>query len=212
MVARAVNDDPASALVQVADGADLLVVGARGAGGFLGLRLGSVSTRVLTRARCPVEVVREGAIPATTRSLRPVVVGVDGSDHARLALRWALDQARLRGAPIRIVHGWSAPLLLTGTYPAVYPPTEVFEKAAQLLVDDEVRRARDLAPDVATKGRAVCASAAMAVIESSGDAAMAVVGTRGLGRAGRLLGSVSLQVAHHARCPVVVIPEGATVR
>jgi nucleotide-binding universal stress UspA family protein len=53
----AVNDLPARGLLDAAEGADLLVVGSRGLGGFKGLLLGSVSTHVLHHATCPVVTV-----------------------------------------------------------------------------------------------------------------------------------------------------------
>lgn len=53
-----INDLPAKALLHAAQSADLMVVGARGFGGFTGLLLGSVSQQVVTHAQCPVVVVR----------------------------------------------------------------------------------------------------------------------------------------------------------
>lgn len=50
---------PAERLLAAADGADLLVVGSRGHGGFVGLLLGSVSQHAVTHAACPVVVVRD---------------------------------------------------------------------------------------------------------------------------------------------------------
>ncbi len=54
---------PADVLVRYSDGADLLVVGCRGHGGFVGALLGSVSHHVVTSARCPVVVVRHAEEP-----------------------------------------------------------------------------------------------------------------------------------------------------
>ncbi len=210
----AVNDDATRALVEAGARAELLVVGARGGGGFLGLRLGSVSHKVLAHAPCPVLVVHGGDGPAGTDEDASdggarVVVGVDGSEGAREAVRWAVGEAERRHAPLVVLHGWSPPAVAGATFPSAYPPAEAWEAGARLLVDAEVARARDQAPTLAVEGHTVCASGAGAMLDASSAAAVLVVGTRGRGRlAGALLGSTSQQVARHARCSVVVVPEG----
>lgn len=70
---RVVEGSPAGALLDAAEGADLLVVGSRGRGGFAGLLLGSVSQQCAEHATCPVVIVpsrqgvRRGGDPAVTR-------------------------------------------------------------------------------------------------------------------------------------------------
>ena len=92
---RAVCDLPARALLDAAAGSDMLVVGARGLGGFRGLLLGSISQHCVHQATVPTIVVRN---PRDEPGSAGVVVGIDGSDDAQRALEWAVAEARLRGA------------------------------------------------------------------------------------------------------------------
>lgn len=100
-----VDGPPAVAVAASGAGARLLVVGARGAGGFAALVLGSVSRYVAAYAPCPVVVVRE----ETEAVHREIVVGVRDPDDADAALGFAFEEAALRGANLTVVHGmaWS---------------------------------------------------------------------------------------------------------
>lgn len=207
VIPRAVTDRAADALLDAGRDADLLVVGARGKGGFLGLRLGSVSQSVVTHSRRPVMVVR-GGVEAPEPRGGTVVVGIDGSEYARRALGWARNEAAIRGAELIVVHGWAPPLDVM-TVPSA---TEAFVKAAQDLVEGEVAWVRETAPDLAVEGRTVTGSAAGAILDVAADAELVVVGGRGRGGfRGLLLGSVSQQVVNHAETPVVVVPEPPVV-
>jgi nucleotide-binding universal stress UspA family protein len=205
-----VNDLAARALLDVSADADLLVVGARGRGGFRGLLLGSVSQQSLHHATCPVAVVREGTVDAAERIGR-IVVGIDGSDTSHRALQWALDAARVHDAAVDAVHAWTMPYGLgvgmgLGIVGAALDVTPV---------EDVARRTLDAAVDSAdTSGlpgpvtrTMTYGSAAAALLETAEGADLVVVGSRGLGGfKGALLGSVSHNVAHRATCPVVVVP------
>ena len=144
-----------------------------------------------------------------------IVVGVDGSDGAAEALRWALGEARLRGADVRVVHAWSVPLVLS------IPSADAFGVPEPAGSMDQVRTALRKeadnvleaslkgveADDVTIEGEVVEGKAAQVLIEAARNADLLVVGTRGLGGfTGLLLGSVSQQCTHHAPCPVVVVP------
>ena len=136
-----------------------------------------------------------------------IVVGIDGSESAQRALRWALDEAKLRQARLDVVHSWHVPYAAATPYspPAAWDPTD-FESEAQRVLDRVVDAEDGDGVDV----RRVLAagSAAQNLIELSKGADLVVVGSRGRGGfAGLLLGSVSQQVVHHAPCPVVVVPQ-----
>jgi nucleotide-binding universal stress UspA family protein len=197
-----VNDRPGPALIQAAgDDAALIVVGARGMGGFRGLVLGSVSRYVLHAASVPVAVIRSD--PANAYA--PVVVGVDGSEPSRRALRWAIDYSRRRHVSLIAVHAWVPPYNPLG----LWTPADLEKqaKAAQHLLDQELS-AVDQSGLVAPIDRRVReAHASAALLDAGGVASMIVVGSRGRGQlAQALLGSVSDEVSRYATCPVVVVP------
>ncbi|MGH3267759.1 MAG: universal stress protein [Trebonia sp.] len=138
-----------------------------------------------------------------------ILVGLDGSHYSERALEWAAKEAAIRHAPLRVlaVHtvpsGWSGrgvpdPVdneLVVGT-----------RAAAQELTDKVLAGIGSARPDGVTVD-AVNGIPADVLLRASEDADMIVLGARGGGGFARLhLGSVSDQVAHHAHCPVVIIP------
>jgi len=142
-----------------------------------------------------------------------IVVGVDGSEGSRTALRWAINEARLRGATVSAVAAWQFPTYAyTGV--AVAPPTVEMEQAAREAlaeaVRDEVAAVAGEASDVEITEVVLEGPSAATLIEASRGADLLVVGSRGYGGfRGLLLGSVSHQVSSHAHCPVVVVPHSA---
>ena len=136
-----------------------------------------------------------------------IVVGIDGSAESHMALQWAVDEARLRGAQLGVVHAWQP--IAIGAYPyggtAAFDPADL-EAGATALADEAMADV-----DVSGLGSPPtvtipCASPASALVEAAKGAAMVVVGSRGRGGfTGLLLGSVSQQVVHHAPCPVVIV-------
>jgi nucleotide-binding universal stress UspA family protein len=194
---------PAEELVKAAAGADLLVVGSRGLGGFHGLLVGSVSQQCLQHAPCPVAVVRTLPDPPRGR----ILVGVDGSPPSVEAFEWAAEEARRRGASLGVVHGWQAPSWLASAGPIAPVPVPLDYGAAREAADEVVARlVAQAPPGVSVEPTVEPGIPAAVLVEQSGRADLLVVGSRGLGGfAGLLLGSVSQQCAHHAACPVVVV-------
>lgn len=203
---RAVLDVTARGLLEAADGAALVVVGARGLGGFKGLLLGSVSQHLLHHATGPVAVVHEAGAPA---AVGRIVVGVDGSENGTAALRWAIEHAAATGALVEAVHVWHPPYVGGELFAAAPISYDDCRAAAQLDLERALA-AVELGPSAAPPEPVlVQGAAAPALIDASAGATMVVVGARGTGGfAGLLLGSVSTQVARHAHCPVVVVPAG----
>jgi nucleotide-binding universal stress UspA family protein len=149
-----------------------------------------------------------------------VVVGVDGSPGSAAALRLALEEARLRGARLRAVLVWTMPLALEAPEPFVLgfplPPRDEEQDAALATLAQRARRVLDDAIAAVLDGGeagveiepvVVEGKPAQALLQASEDADLLVVGARGHGGFhGLRLGSVSEQVAHHSRCPVLLVP------
>jgi nucleotide-binding universal stress UspA family protein len=139
-----------------------------------------------------------------------IVVGVDGSDLSRSALRWAVDEAKVRRDRVVAVHAWEPPLVVAVDIPPdPDPPESVPEQVAHGQEGAEVFVERIAAEfrgeGVEIEPRAIEGEPAQVLIGLGDEADLLVVGSRGKGRlAGRLLGSISQEVAHHARCPVVI--------
>jgi nucleotide-binding universal stress UspA family protein len=196
-----VRGSPAGALIETAKGADLLVVGSRGHGGFVGLLLGSVSSQCVHHAPCPVAVIRGDIEPASSDR---VVVGADGSDCSYAALVWALEWASRRGSALTVLAAWSW-LDQHGTFDLGYGVADV-----RTTIEALVAKARvgvdGGGRNVDVMIQAVNDHPAPALIDASKQAALLVVGSRGLGGFQQLsLGSVSGHCIHHAHCPVVVV-------
>lgn len=203
-----VEGPPAPALLDAAKEADLLVAGSRGHGGFAGLLLGSVSEQLAHHAPCPVVIVRQPGKEKsmTTSTSAPIVVGVDGSDHADRALVWALDEAELRAAKLHVVTAWHVPAMVYGGPGFVVSPSadDSFRAAAKDVGEAAAEKARDAGVDAETSVQQ--GQAADVLIETAANADLLIVGSRGHGGfVGLLLGSVSSQCAHHAPCPLVIV-------
>ena len=139
-----------------------------------------------------------------------IVVGVDGSGHARKALEWALDESALRHAPLTVLAVSPVAASIFGLsaqhYPADKGDTAHVQEVTRKLVDDVIA-GRPAAPQQPVTVRAVSGLPADELVRASAEADLMVVGARGAGGFGRLmLGSVSTQVSHHARCAVVIVP------
>ena len=146
----------------------------------------------------------------TSGSSFTIVVGIDGSPDAQLALSWAVDEARQRNGRLRLIIVWNKPALAwfpsvletaAGGLAVVASPEEDAEK----LYAKALKFAADAG--VSATGQVVHHhSAASVIIKAAPEADLVVVGSRGQGGFhGLHLGSVSSQVVNHAPCPVLII-------
>lgn len=211
----AAQGHPAKLLTEHSRHADLVVVGARGRGSVAGWLLGSVSQELLRHSSCPVAVIRspqgeEGAMnsPETdTSEWSRVVVGIDGSDSSKSAMRWAAEEAKAHDSELTVASVWTplpaavAPYDSTGWGAGLDP-----ERLAAAILNDTVEEVLSEYSGLALRREVRGGNTARVLIDLSDGADVLVVGSRGHGGfVGMLLGSVSQHVAAHADCTVVVV-------
>lgn len=194
----------ASAVLEAAEKARVVVLGATGAGAIENFLLGSTVVRVANHASCPV-VVWRGDPKNPLPDHRPVVVGVDGSELSIAAVRYAFEYAQLFGTPLVAVHSWIGDAALgVGATAALVDWDAVAESESAVLAQSlagwqekypevEVRRVIDRGP------------AAKVLLSHLTDAQLAIVGSHGRNQfTAALLGSTSQNLLHNAPCPILV--------
>ncbi|WIM92873.1 universal stress protein [Actinoplanes oblitus] len=192
---------PARALLQLSEEAALLVLGARGTGGFAGMTLGSVAAHTALHALCPVMVIRGAA------GNGPVVVGVDGSPGSMAACEFAADEADRRGAELVALHAWTPGQASELDYglPLSYETWHGADEHERLLAE-AVAGLAERHPGLRIRRQVREGMARQLLTDWSQDAQLVVVGSRGHGGfAGLLLGSVSQHLTYRAACPVAVV-------
>jgi nucleotide-binding universal stress UspA family protein len=194
------------ALVAESRGADLLVLGSLGLGGFAGLLLGSTSVELAGRAACPVVVVRGRAADEPPVD-GAIVVGVDGTPVGEAAIAFAFAEASACGAELVAVHAWTDLVLETAFLggAAVLDFTPLAEQAEEVL-GERLAGWQEKYPDVPVTRVVVRERPTDALLRHAEHAQLIVVGSRGRGGfRGLLLGSTSQHLLRHAPCPVVVV-------
>jgi nucleotide-binding universal stress UspA family protein len=132
-----------------------------------------------------------------------IVVGIDGSEHSREALRWALRQARLTSATVDMVTAWR--------YPASYGLAGIgadlgLEREAREMLANELSQVGEDASGVEVREMVGEGPPAQVLLDTAKDADLLVIGSRGRGGfASAVLGSVSMACVLHAPCPVLVL-------
>jgi nucleotide-binding universal stress UspA family protein len=185
---------PAPAVAAAGSGASMLVVGARGTGGFAAMVLGSVSRYAVVHAPCPVVVVRE----ETTGLCREVIVGIRDPENASRALAFAFEEAALRDAELVAVHAWVAaalPIRVGVGAARQADPAEISAEAAGRLTGT-LSEWQDKYPDVRVRHNVVNVHPAVVLCSYSARADLVV------------LGSIQHTVLNHACGPIAVVPSG----
>ncbi|MEL5955244.1 universal stress protein [Streptomyces sp. CLV115] len=140
-----------------------------------------------------------------------IVVGVDGSESSKQALRWAVRQAELTGGVVEAVTAWDFPQFhgALGWLPPSSSDEAALEGRARRDLAEAIQETVGSQPPVEVRTEARYGTAAAVLLEASRGASMLVVGSRGLGGfSGLLLGSVAQHCTQHASCPVVVVRDG----
>jgi nucleotide-binding universal stress UspA family protein len=202
---------PALALADCGAGASMLVVGARGAGGFTAMILGSVSRYAATHAPCPVVVVRQEIMAVH----REIIVGIRDPQDTTEALAFAFEEAALRGADLVAVHAWywfpSELGVPAGEGDATRQPADPRQVSAEAAVQlaEALSGWRDKYPRVRVRQDVVHCHPARVLASYSARSDLVVLGRHGTpSDAGPGIGSIQHAVLNHARCPVAVIPSG----
>jgi nucleotide-binding universal stress UspA family protein len=182
-----------AAITDCGAGASMLVVGARGAGGFAPLLLGSVSRYAASNGSCPVVVVRE----RTMAVHRSVAVGLRHPDDETDALAFAFEEAGSRGAELVVVH-------------VVHPrPGEDARRALADAGQDLARALRgwqDEYPGVAARPDVVQGHPAQVLARYCSRADLVILGRPDTPGAAASIGSTWRAVLDHASAPVAVVP------
>jgi len=145
-----------------------------------------------------------------SRQVGPIVVGVSPTTGSPAALRWAADEARLRGTKVRAVLAWRPPRAPAAT--GGRPPAGVLAVASSDYAGEAQEALRGfvavaLGDEGAAERVAVRGSAVSALLSQSGDAQLIVVGEPRPGRLAAVRASlVAPQLLHRAQCPVVALP------
>jgi len=150
----------------------------------------------------------------------PVVVGVDGSEHSLAAADLAADEAARRGLPLELVYGYVPPAPSASAIPPDLPPLgaapglgdelvreqEALREQAGQVLHEAAARLHANHPDLPIITRLRDGNPAGVLADASRQATLVVVGHRGVGGfTGLLTGSVGVQLAQHAECPVIVV-------
>jgi len=189
---------PAVAVAGSGSGALLLVVGARGAGGFAAMLLGSVSRYAAAHAACPVVAVRDEMAAVH----REVAVGVRDPDDATGALGFAFEEAAARTAGLVVVHAWHRlPSPLTGSGEADRVAAQVGRGLALALAGW-----REKYPGVAVRQDVMPGYPARVLACYSARADLVVIGRHGGPGKGPAVASVQHALLNHARGPVAIVP------
>lgn len=189
------------ALIRLAADQALLVVGRRGHGTFIRLRIGATSLSVAGLATVPVVVVPDVWRPEESRQL-PVIVGVDPLDPPRRALAFAFREADRRRVPLVVASG-REPVEDSSAIPAGLLPEPRDVKA----LEETLVMYRNDYPDVEVRTVHRRAHPLEVLLNLAGPTQLIVLGRHSdKVRGGFPFGSIARATLHYAEVPVAIVP------
>jgi nucleotide-binding universal stress UspA family protein len=195
--ARAVSGPTAEMLLAMSSGADAIVVGHRGGGGFAEVPIGSVAGQLAGHAGRPVFVIRGASAGGGE-----IVAGVDDSAMGDAVLAFALEEAALRRVPVRAVCSWWD----VGAMPARPTiETDKLRREAAARFERLLVLWREKYPYVMVRPSLMAEPARTALLAATRGAGLLVVGRHGHGDGAGALGSVGQAMVQGAACPVAVV-------
>ena len=191
---------PAPAVTRSGSGALMLVVGARGSGGFAAMMLGSVSRYAAMQASCPVVVVRE----ETSAVHREVVVGIRDPNDTAGTLAYVFDEAALRGATLVAVHSWNCSRSALSDHPGSQDAARIASEA-EVNLSEVLRAWRDKYPAVPVWQDVMHDHPAHVLVSYSARADLVVIG-RHDESGSPAIGGIQHALLNHGRGPIAVVP------
>ncbi|MFI1798762.1 universal stress protein [Streptomyces sp. NPDC020379] len=206
VVEELVAEEPVTALLRASEDSSVVVLGSRGLGAIGGFFLGDVSLRVAGTAGRPVVLVRAGERAASPRNTG-VVAAVSLHGSSRNLLEFAFGSASERGVPLTVLHGLSLPVQAYAPWGIDPDMGTAVSQDAERELRETLRPWRDKYPDVQVTGTVRLESPAQAVVRAAEGADLLVIGRRGHRHRSPRLGPVAHACAHHAACPVALVPQ-----
>lgn len=189
--------DPAESILELSKGYDLTIMGAHGENEKEPYALGSVTKKVIRHAKQPVLIVKNVSM------LSNMLACVDGSEHSINALRYGVQLAEKMGSNITMLN---------------VQDKNVFETAPDIVKDCVLKsifsKAREVVKGaklkISERLEAGVPSDVIVKVAEEGGHDLIIMGSRGLGKVKRfLLGSISEDVSHKAKCSVLIVPAKA---
>lgn len=134
----------------------------------------------------------------------PIMAAVDETGSSLRALDWAADEARLRGRKLRVVYAFDWPLY--HGIPRGLPKFDTDEVARRVVLE-AAERARQRVPQVQVEALHLVGAVGPTLVEQAEQAQLVVAGSRGLSGMRAAVGSIGMQLAALAPCPVVIVPD-----